>query len=83
MLDAPHTAALLRHTKDALDRWARARNLVIIDAGQAERYGCAVPEFVDEHHALPQCYARIFGTLLAGSAHARKDTRRVVERENE
>lgn len=61
LLSAPHTATLLGHTKDALDRWARAHNLVIIDAGQAERYGCAVPEFVDEHHALPQCYARVFG----------------------
>lgn len=60
LLDAPHTASQLRHTKDVLRKWAHAQNLVIIDAGQAERYGCLTPEFVDEHHALPQCYARIF-----------------------
>ena len=60
LLNAPHTATLLRHTKDEFARWARAHKLVIIDAGQAERYGCGVSEFVDEHHALPQCYARIF-----------------------
>jgi hypothetical protein len=60
LLNAPHTGTRLRQTKDALNGWARAQNLVIIDAGQAERYGCRVPEFVDEHHALPPCYARIF-----------------------
>jgi hypothetical protein len=61
LLRAPHTAMPLRHAKDALERWARAQGLVVIDAGQAERYGCVATEFVDEHHALPQCYARIFG----------------------
>jgi hypothetical protein len=60
LLNAPHTRTQLQHTKDALDRWARVANLVIIDAGQAERYGCAVAEFVDEHHALRQCYGRVF-----------------------
>lgn len=60
-LDATHTGGPLRHTKQALEAWARERNLIIIDAGQSERYGCLVEEFVDEHHALPQCYARIFG----------------------
>ena len=60
LLTAPHTGPPLQHTKEVLERWARAGNLVIIDAGQAERYACAVEEFVDEHHALPQCYERIF-----------------------
>ena len=60
LLNAPHTGAFLRRTKDALDAWARTNDLVIIDGGQAERYGCTAPEFVDEHHALPQCYARLF-----------------------
>lgn len=80
LLKAPHTAASLRRTKDALNQWAIAHDLVIIDAGQAESYGCLVPEFVDEHHALPQCYARIFerywrdldtpGKVRAGLYHA-------------
>ena len=79
LLKAPHTAAFLRRTKDALGGWASAHDLAIIDAGQSERYGCTAPEFVDEHHALPQCYARIFarywrdlnapGTSKAGAGH--------------
>ena len=59
-LDTPHTGGALRRTKQILDSWARDHELIIIDAGQSERYGCAVEEFVDEHHALPQCYARVF-----------------------
>ena len=61
LLDSPHTGSALRRTKQILDAWARDKDLIIIDAGQSERYGCAVEEFVDEHHALPQCYARVFG----------------------
>jgi hypothetical protein len=60
LLAAAHTAAPLKRTRQTLDAWARAHDLVIIDAGQSERYGCAAQEFVDEHHALPQCYARVF-----------------------
>lgn len=57
---SPHTAQALRRTKQVLDEWAHAEGLIIIDAGQSERLGCAVQEFVDEHHALPECYARVF-----------------------
>jgi hypothetical protein len=60
LLAAAHTAAPLRRTRQTLDAWARDHDLIIIDAGQSERYGCVAEEFVDEHHALPQCYARIF-----------------------
>lgn len=59
-LGSPHTAEPLRRTKQILDEWARAQGLIIIDAGQSERLGCAAHEFVDEHHALPECYARVF-----------------------
>jgi hypothetical protein len=61
LLNAPHTGAPLRHTKEAFGRWARANNLSIIDAGESERYGCTTLEFFDEHHPLPACYARVFG----------------------
>ncbi|MBI4192428.1 MAG: hypothetical protein HY525_18055 [Betaproteobacteria bacterium] len=61
LLDSPHTGGALRRTKQIFDAWARDKDLIMIDAGQSERYGCAVEEFVDEHHALPQCYARVFG----------------------
>ena len=60
LLAAAHTAAPLKRTRQTLDAWARAHDLVILDAGQSERYGCVAEEFVDEHHALPQCYARVF-----------------------
>ena len=59
-LDAAQTAEPLRRTKQVLGAWARDHDLIIIDAGQSERHGCVAEEFVDEHHALPQCYARIF-----------------------
>jgi hypothetical protein len=59
-LSSPHTAAQLQRTKQILDAWARAHDLIIIDGGQSERYGCVAHEFVDEHHALPECYTRIF-----------------------
>jgi len=57
---AAHTTAPLQRTKRVLGAWAREHDLVIIDAGQSERYECVAEEFVDEHHALPQCYARVF-----------------------
>jgi len=59
-LGSLHTAGPLRRTKQILDAWARTEGLIIIDAGQSERFGCAAYEFVDEHHALPECYARVF-----------------------
>ena len=59
-LATARTAAPLRRTRQILDAWARDHDLIIIDAEPSERYGCVAEEFVDEHHALPQCYARIF-----------------------
>jgi hypothetical protein len=59
-LNSPHTEGSLAVTKQKLAAWARSANVVIIDAGQSERFGCAAIEFVDEHHALPSCYARVF-----------------------
>ncbi len=59
-MNSPHTAAPLALTKKTLAEWAKSADVVIIDAGQSERYGCTATEFVDEHHALPACYARIF-----------------------
>jgi hypothetical protein len=59
-IDSPQLGPLLARTKQTLARWAKDNDVVIIDAGQSERYGCTAPEFVDEHHALSTCYARIF-----------------------
>ena len=69
-LASAQTGAALRNTKQILDTWAREQDLIIIDAGQSERYGCVPEEFVDEHHALPACYGRVFARFW-GDTHAR------------
>ncbi len=58
-LGSAQTGGALRRTKQMLHAWAHDQDLIIIDAGQSERYGCVVEEFVDEHHALPACYGRV------------------------
>ena len=61
--EAPDTSAALARTRQVLAQWAVAARVVVIDAGASERFGCAANEFVDEHHALPACYARVFSRL--------------------
>lgn len=56
----PQLAIHLQNTKRMLGEWARAQHLVILDAGQAERFGCGAEEFIDEHHAAATCYDKIF-----------------------
>ena len=76
-LDSAQTGGALRRTKEVLDGWARDQDLIVIDAGRSERYGCVAEEFVDEHHALPECYRRVFarfwgdprGRAQIGRAH--------------
>jgi hypothetical protein len=60
LLESKDTAIPLRRTRETLDRWAQEQRVVFIDAGRSERFGCVAVEFVDEHHALPSCYMRIF-----------------------
>lgn len=57
---APATASHLAHTKLVLQRWSQRENLTLLDAGRSEDFGCVATEFVDEHHALPECYAKVF-----------------------
>jgi hypothetical protein len=71
-LSAPQTATQLALTKTRLSAWARSIGISIIDAGQSERFGCTVPEFVDEHHALPACYARIFSRFWSAGGNSTK-----------
>jgi hypothetical protein len=56
----PQLAPLLQTTKRMLNEWARAHHLVILDAGEAENFGCSTEEFIDEHHAVATCYDKIF-----------------------
>lgn len=55
--------AYLRTTQHTLHDWAAAHQLFLFDAGQAERFGCASNEFLDEHHAVASCYSKIFAAL--------------------
>lgn len=64
----PRWSAALEHTKDVLRAWATRENVVILDAGQSERFGCNAAEFADEHHAFSSCYDKVFAAFR--SQHA-------------
>ncbi len=57
--NVPRWNACLARTKSDLDAWARQYQVTVIDAGASERYGCRPMEFSDEHHAYPECNARM------------------------
>lgn len=60
-LQHPQYSVYLQQTRTELDAWTRANRVDLLDFGQSERYGCAVNEFLDQHHAVPSCYRKIFG----------------------
>ena len=68
-LQHPQWSPLLRHSKEVLQRWALHENIVILDGGQSERYGCSAAEFVDVHHATSACYQKMFSTFWDTYAH--------------
>lgn len=45
--------------------WAERNQLKLIDASQADRFGCAADEFCDAHHAVDTCYTKIFDVYFA------------------
>ena len=55
-----HAGPAARRTKAAFGEWAAGAGIVIIDAGASERFGCVAGEFLDEHHAFPECYRKLF-----------------------
>ena len=57
---APHSAANLTRLKSILSAWAEKERIVVLDAGRSERYGCKPLEFLDEHHAMRECYQKVF-----------------------
>lgn len=59
----PQFSATLAHTKSRLNAWAAHENVVILDAGQSEHYGCVAAEFIDEHHASAPCYNKVFSSF--------------------
>lgn len=61
----PRWNACLERTKSDLDAWAKQVQVTVIDAGASERYGCEPKEFSDEHHAYPECNARMLRRFFA------------------
>lgn len=57
--DATNRGCLAR-TKSVIEQWAQQHRITVIDAGASERYGCEAGEFLDEHHAYPECHRRVF-----------------------
>lgn len=59
MAGNPESGGCLTRTKAVLADWAQRNRVVVIDAGQSERYGCAAGDFLDENHAYPECHRRV------------------------
>lgn len=60
----PRWKTCLGNTKAALDVWAKQHSITVIDAGASERYGCTPAEFADEHHAYPECNAKVLSRFF-------------------
>lgn len=59
MNEDPANRGCLARTKSTLEQWAQQHQVTVIDAGASERYGCEAGEFLDEHHAYPECHRRV------------------------
>ncbi|OQA34071.1 MAG: hypothetical protein BWY57_00756 [Betaproteobacteria bacterium ADurb.Bin341] len=59
-LQHPQYSTYLQRTKQDFEAWNKTNRAVILDFGQSEKYGCAVNEFLDQHHAIPSCYQKTF-----------------------
>ena len=56
---SPHAGVAVRRTRAVFGEWAAREGLVIIDASASERFGCVTSEFLDEHHAFPECFRKV------------------------
>ena len=56
-----HVGPSLLTFKHNITTWASESQVMLIDAGQSERYNCAYEDFFDQHHALEYCYEKIIG----------------------
>lgn len=59
----PEWSVYLAKTRQSLFDWAKRENIVLFDAGQAEKFACSVNEFTDEHHATQSCYQKVFSAF--------------------
>jgi len=60
LLKHPQFSTYLLRTKRELNSWAKENDAVVLDFGQSSKFGCTSGEFLDEHHADPACYNKIF-----------------------
>ncbi len=49
----------LEKTMNTLLAFTAKNDIDIIDASQSEKYGCIFSDFMDIHHAFPECYKKI------------------------
>lgn len=71
MLKVPRWRECLQRTKVILDRWARTHSVTVIDAGRSELYSCQSLEFSDEHHAYPECNAKVLRRYFQDVDHGK------------
>lgn len=71
MQKVAESAACLARTKAVLAAWAARHGITVVDAGRSELYGCVAAEFLDEHHAYPECHAKVFARFFGDSAVGR------------
>jgi len=67
----------LQRTKRELAAWASDKPVILADFGQSEKFGCTSNEFLDEHHADPNCYRKILPAFWQTDA-ARKELARIA-----
>ncbi|HXU93896.1 MAG TPA: hypothetical protein VFP33_09595 [Gallionella sp.] len=60
LMKHPEYSTYLRRTKQDLDSWAAENDGIVVDLGKSEKFGCTSVEFLDEHHADPACYRKVF-----------------------
>ena len=65
LADSAHAGTAVRRTKSVFDAWAVREGIIIIDAGASERFGCSTGEFLDEHHAFPECFRKVWSRFWA------------------
>ena len=53
----------LEKTMNTLLTFTAKSNIEIIDASQSEKYGCIFSDFMDVHHAFPECYEKIMQNI--------------------
>ena len=73
----PLYSTYLQTTKNSFAEWAHQEQIILLDSGQSERYGCTSDEFLDIHHATAHCYQKVFsafwqnaeGKMLLATTH--------------